>query len=99
GWDDIGYNFIIGFNGLVFEGRGWDQIGAHTVGFNDKSVSYGFVGDYSSHVPDEVMLQAARNLTECGLQMKKISATYSLHGQSDANCRDCPGKAFYALMK
>uniref|UniRef100_A0A0K8RFH8 Putative peptidoglycan recognition protein n=1 Tax=Ixodes ricinus TaxID=34613 RepID=A0A0K8RFH8_IXORI len=98
-WDDIGYNFIIGFKGTVFVGRGWEQTGAHTVGFNDKSVSYGFVGDYSSQVPDELMLQAARNLTECGIQMQKIRANYTLHGQRDADCRECPGEAFYAFMQ
>ncbi|KAM7289088.1 peptidoglycan-recognition protein SC2-like [Ixodes scapularis] len=99
GWDDIGYNFIIGSNGMVFVGRGWNKIGAHTVGFNNKSVSFGFVGDYSRQVPNDLMLQAAQNLIECGIKLGKIRATFSLHGQSDANCRDCPGKAFHASMK
>ncbi|KAG0418338.1 hypothetical protein HPB47_004938 [Ixodes persulcatus] len=64
GWYDIGYNFLIGGNGLVFEGRGWDYVGAHTVGFNNKSVSLGFVGDYSDKVPNIEMLQAAVRLIE-----------------------------------
>lgn len=29
GWDDIGYNFIVGEDGNVYEGRGWDIVGAH----------------------------------------------------------------------
>lgn len=32
GWDDIGYNFMIGGDGAVYEGRGWDSQGAHTKG-------------------------------------------------------------------
>lgn len=29
GWWDIGYNFLIGGDGNVYEGRGWDTTGAH----------------------------------------------------------------------
>ena len=38
GWDDIGYSFMIGGDGSVFEGRGWDRVGAHTYGFNKRSL-------------------------------------------------------------
>lgn len=31
-WDDIGYNFLVGGDGAVYEGRGWDKVGAHTLG-------------------------------------------------------------------
>jgi len=41
GWDDIGYNFlvisapgVVGVDGLIFEGRGRDVIGAHCAGWN-----------------------------------------------------------------
>ncbi|KAH9512608.1 Peptidoglycan-recognition protein SC1a [Bulinus truncatus] len=26
GWNDIGYSFLVGGDGSVFEGRGWDKI-------------------------------------------------------------------------
>lgn len=31
-WDDIGYNWLIGGDGQVYEGRGWNKQGAHTKG-------------------------------------------------------------------
>jgi N-acetylmuramoyl-L-alanine amidase len=31
-WSDIGYNFLVGGDGNVYDGRGWDQEGAHTKG-------------------------------------------------------------------
>ena len=34
GWDDIGYHFLVGENGKVYEGRGWDRQGAHSPGWN-----------------------------------------------------------------
>ncbi|KAJ6642557.1 Peptidoglycan-recognition protein LF, partial [Pseudolycoriella hygida] len=38
GWDDIGYNFLVGGDGSVYEGRGWNKEGAHTKGFNKRSI-------------------------------------------------------------
>ena len=35
---DIAYSFLIGGDGKVYEGRGWDEIGAHTLGFNSKVI-------------------------------------------------------------
>jgi len=35
-WDDIGYNFLIGGDGAIYEGRGWDKQGAHTIGNHNK---------------------------------------------------------------
>lgn len=39
GYSDIGYSFMIGGNGEVFEGRGWDRTGGHTLNYN--SIGYG----------------------------------------------------------
>lgn len=35
GWDDIGYHFLVGENGKIYEGRGWDRQGAHSPGWNN----------------------------------------------------------------
>ena len=52
GWDDIGYNFVIGGDGRVYEGRGWDRVGAHTKGWNSISVSFAVMGDFRDHLPN-----------------------------------------------
>lgn len=38
GWSDIGYNFVVGEDGLVYEGRGWSTVGAHAPNFNSNSI-------------------------------------------------------------
>ena len=38
GWTDIGYNFLIGADGEVFQGRGWQYVGSHCRDFNNKSI-------------------------------------------------------------
>ncbi|CAF1501309.1 unnamed protein product, partial [Rotaria sordida] len=32
GWVDIGYHFLVGENGKVYEGRGWNRQAAHSPG-------------------------------------------------------------------
>ena len=36
--DDIRYNFLIGQDGVIYEGRGWGVVGQHTKGENSMSV-------------------------------------------------------------
>ena len=38
GWDDIGYNFLVGEDGYIYEGRGWGKVGAHTRHHNANSI-------------------------------------------------------------
>lgn len=47
-WSDIGYNFVVGEDGNVYEGRGWGKKGAHSIPFNSKSIGICIIGDYSS---------------------------------------------------
>ncbi|CAN7978164.1 unnamed protein product [Ixodes persulcatus] len=98
GWDDIAYSFLIGGDGSVYEGRGWKHVGAHTLGYNNISLSFGFIGTYSKKVPNVKMLTAAEMLIQCGIEMGEISARYKVYGQRDANCRECPGDAFYRYI-
>lgn len=39
------FSFLVGGNGKIYEGAGW-RVGAHTVGYNDKSISISFLGDF-----------------------------------------------------
>ena len=52
GWSDIGYSFLVGGDGNVYEGRGFNIQGAHTSGYN--SVGYGvcFIGNFMEVHPE-----------------------------------------------
>lgn len=45
-WNDIGYSFAVGGDGLVYQGRGFNVIGAHAPSYNDKSVGICVIGDW-----------------------------------------------------
>ena len=57
GWSDIGYSFLVGGDGNIYEGRGWDIIGAHTAGYNSKGYAASFIGSFMNKLPTSGALQ------------------------------------------
>jgi len=47
GWIDIGYHFVVGEEGNVYERRGWTSVGAHAAGCNSRSIGIAFIGDFT----------------------------------------------------
>ena len=43
GWWDIGYNFLIGEDGRIYEGRGLNIEGAHCSGWNSKTLGFAII--------------------------------------------------------
>jgi len=99
GWDDIGYSFLIGEDGRVYEGRGWPVVGAHTLHYN--AVSYGFciIGNYMDRSPKQVALDATQDVIACGVQLGYITPDYELFGHRDARCTECPGDVLYSIIE
>ncbi|KAK3597725.1 hypothetical protein CHS0354_006078 [Potamilus streckersoni] len=99
GWDDIAYNYLIGENGCVYEGRGWNRVGAHTAGWNKVAIGLSLLGDFTSVAPDPRALDAVRNLLDLGVAEGKISANYKLYGHKDVrNTTECPGQKLYDII-
>lgn len=61
-WDDIGYNFLIGCDGNVYEGRGWGVEGSHTFKYNKLSIGISFIGCFMRKLPTPRALEACKNL-------------------------------------
>jgi len=99
GWSDIGYSFLIGEDGRVYEGRGWGVVGAHTLNYN--SVAYGFciIGDYMERQPNDLALVATSNIINCGVEKGYLNPDYELFGHRDGRCTLCPGDILYALIR
>ena len=95
GWDDIGYNFVIGQDARVYEARGWDRIGAHTYGWNNVSISFAVMGDFTNHLPHQDVLSAVMNMIECGIKLVKITPDYKLYGHRDVRPTESPGEKLY----
>ena len=63
-YNDIAYNFLIGSDGNVYEGRGWKRVGSHTHGFNSKAIGISFVGNFSTKSPKSEAIEACKLLIE-----------------------------------
>lgn len=99
GWDDIGYNFLIGGDGAIYIGRGWHFKGKHTANFNAKSICIAFIGDFNENVPPTHQLDAAQRLIEEGVKQGKISANYDLYGQCQLKRIKSPGLALFQIIQ
>lgn len=93
GWLGIGYNYWIGFDGKIYEGRGLSQ-GAHVKGCNDKLIGIGFQGEYdglNGSMPDAQF--------NAGVELIKwlkdqIPTARVVHGHNHWQSTACPGKHF-----
>ena len=98
-WNDIGYNFLMGGDLPIYEGRGWYAIGAHTRGMNDRSVALSLIGNYETVSPPKAMLDLAQKWIACTVEKGVVAPDYQLHGHRDQNCTECPGQRLYDIIK
>ncbi|XP_063986629.1 peptidoglycan-recognition protein LC-like [Diachasmimorpha longicaudata] len=98
GWDDIGYNFLVGGDGLAYKGRGWDVEGAHTFNYNKKSIGISCIGTFNTVTPPKRQLVALRRLIEAGVKQGKIADNYKLMGHRQFTETLSPGEMLYRII-
>lgn len=98
-WDHIGYNFLVGGDGLVYEGRGWDVQGAHTKGYNTDSIGISFIGTFVKIRPSDAQLYACQKLLEEGVRLKKLAPDYKLYGHRQLSATESPGDVLYRIIQ
>ncbi|KAH3885184.1 hypothetical protein DPMN_009175 [Dreissena polymorpha] len=106
-WYDIGYNFLVGEDGNVYEGRGWKHEGAseHSTGNTTKStltqtsILVSMIGNFEPRVPNAIALTALKNLIKCGVQQGNITESYRLYGHRNETNTSCPGTALYDYIQ
>jgi len=77
GWNDIAYSFLVCEDGRVYEGRGWNVEGAHTLGYNTIALGICFIGEFTKDVPLPVAITAGKNLLQCGIDKVSRALTIS----------------------
>ncbi|XP_041033138.1 N-acetylmuramoyl-L-alanine amidase-like isoform X1 [Carcharodon carcharias] len=100
GWDDIGYNFVAGSDGYIYEGRGWLWQGAHTKGQNSRGYGVSFIGDYASELPDQAAMELVKeNFMKCAVIDKRIASNYTVQGHRQHRPTTCPGDRLFNEIK
>lgn len=96
GWAGIGYHFYIRKNGKIYKGRPLNTIGAHAVGYNDKSIGVCFEGNFENEVMNDAQLNSARYIIN---YLKNIYPNAKVIRHRDVNATACPGRNFpYASL-
>ena len=98
GWDDIAYNFLVGGDGNVYEGRGWDVRGAHTLNFNHRSIGISFIGTFIDDKPTPEQLAAVQSLIQFSVKNGKISKDYKLVGHRQCVKTNSPQKLYEIIQ-
>lgn len=83
GWSDIGYNYLVAPNGVVFEGRGDNVLGAHFSGMNGGTMGICLLGNYDpatgNGTPSTAMISSLEELLswkECDLSKDPLTSSY-----------------------
>ncbi|XP_030679182.1 peptidoglycan recognition protein 3 [Nomascus leucogenys] len=95
---DIGYHFLVGQDGGVYEGVGWHIQGSHTYGFNDIALGIAFIGYFVEKPPNAAALEAAQDLIQCAVVEGYLTPNYLLMGHSDVVNILSPGQALYNII-
>ena len=96
GWGAVGYNLAVGpVTGKVYEARGLDRVGTHTVGHNRTGVATVLIGG-----KDVLTDKAKQGLKDA----YKIVCDYAgqelpVYGHRDFANTDCPGDPTYAWLQ
>lgn len=63
GWSGVGYNFMVDLDGIVYEGRGWDGVGAQCPGRNRDGVGV-YVAVGGDQQPTQAALRSVKALRD-----------------------------------
>ena len=96
GWSGVGYNFIVGQDGAVREGRGWNLVGAHCPGHNTSGIGV-YVAVGQGQQPTDAAKRAVCDLYDEAC--RKTGRTLAKKGHRDGLSTECPGDILYAWVK
>uniref|UniRef100_A0A903YHR9 Peptidoglycan recognition protein family domain-containing protein n=1 Tax=Anopheles minimus TaxID=112268 RepID=A0A903YHR9_9DIPT len=92
-YGDIGYNFLIGGDAFVYEGRGWQKMGAHTKNYNAISQGIAFIGNYETvDHPTVQQMEQLEMLLRNGTEGGWLAQDYKLYGAVQLKTTISPGK-------
>lgn len=96
GWAGIGYGFLITVDGKIYEGRGFNHVGAHCPDHNRRGHSSQIYIGKGEHLTEAAVI-SQRWLYD---QARKVSGrSLAKRGHRDGVATECPGAPAYAWVK
>lgn len=111
---DVGYNYLIDPNGVIYEGRVNGEVinitGAHFCGTNGGTMGVCMLGNYSETTPSDAAISSLVKLLgwrACTLGIDPLGTVYhpssrltlsNISGHRDGCATECPGNLQYPLL-
>jgi len=90
GWPGIGYHFVIGADGRIFQTNNVNSASWHNGYNNSVAVGVCLVGDFTKHSPTNAQITACENLCKM-LKGRYKSITHLVGHKEYSNSTLCPG--------
>lgn len=96
-WADIGYHFLIDYNGRIWEGRPLKFQGAHVGGKDNRhNIGICLMGDYDLQKPSHAEIEALRSLVDFLMDEYRIAVgdvyTHREVAERKGHSTGCPGR-------
>lgn len=114
GWADIGYNWLVDRNGVIYQGRAFNfdgnmnVVGAHFSGRNGATMGICVIGTYTSILPTDEALDRLRTMlawkaNERGIDVRARAShsagnIFTISGHRDGGATECPGQRLYNYL-
>lgn len=89
GWGGIGYHYFIELDGKITQGRKDTEEGAHTIGYNKKSIGICLAGNFDTTLPSPAQITALTAL------LKEKMVQYSIQSEKILPHRHFASKTCY----
>lgn len=110
GWDDVGYNWLVDPNGVLYEGRGDGRLGAHFCAQNGKTTGICVMGDFTNIQPTSAAVETLAEFLAwetCDENIDPLGTSFhsgsgltlmNISGHRDGCNTSCPGDLFYPML-
>ena len=97
-WAAIGYHFLVGKDGRIYEGRPARYQGAHVSTQNENNLGISVIGDFMNRPPSSRQLSALKAFLDDKRKEYGVGRG-RVYGHRDLHASLCPGDALYAWVK
>ncbi|MHC5067269.1 MAG: N-acetylmuramoyl-L-alanine amidase [Planctomycetota bacterium] len=96
-WSAIGYHYLVGKDGRIYEGRPASIQGAHVSGANANNIGISCIGDFHRKLPTAAQLGALATFLDDQRQRYGV-ARKRVYGHRDLGQSVCPGDKLHAWL-
>ncbi len=89
-WPGIGYHFLVGEDGIIYQGNRLETVSYHAAKVNPRGVGICFLGNFMTQVPPPAQLRAGAHLIAWLLQELKLDLEV-VKGHQEYMQTACPG--------